>query len=158
LSQAQVPSTTALNFYVPAKGYVESAKMIAASPYYLGREAMTFLPIHMLLGFSVELHLKAWLAHSGAGEETLRRRPFGHHLKNLYKAAKAQSLPSLSGLEEVVDCLHGPHSDFTYRYFRADLHYQSMDLVHLFDVIDALDIVVDTHIGASASRGLKPGH
>lgn len=152
------PARTATDFYVPAKGYAESAKIIKLSPLTSGREGMTFLPLHMLVGFSVELHLKAWLTDVGFNEETLRRKPYGHNLNELYGAAKANGLPPIDRLDALVPYLHGPHADFTYRYFRQDITYESMELGSLFGILDALDTVVDSKIGASASIGKAPGH
>lgn len=119
---------------------------------------LTFLPVHMLLGFSVELLLKAWLRHAGIEESELRRAPFGHSLQNLYETARNRCLPTIPRLDAVISLLHGSHSDFTYRYFRSEGEYTTMDFGNLFRVLDALDMEVDRFIGASASRGLPPGH
>ncbi|WP_342147993.1 hypothetical protein [Methylorubrum sp. SB2] len=147
-----------MDFYVPAKGYAEAAKIIVLSPLRESRVEMTYLPIHMLLGFSVELYLKSWLCREGIHEDILRKKPYGHDLGNLYKEATSRNLKNISGLDHLVQQLHGPHTDFTYRYFRSDLIFDNTDFRSAFEITDRLDVEVDTHIGASASHGLQPGH
>ncbi len=137
-----IAARTPMDFYVPAKGYAEAAKMIVLSPLRNGRSEMTYLPIHMLLGFSVELYLKSWLSKEGLDENTLRRKPYGHDLKRLYSEAKSNGFPFISALESLIHQLHGPHNDFTYRYFRLDLSFNNTDLRCAFDVIDRLDTEV----------------
>lgn len=157
-SSSTPPARRPLDFYVPAKGYAESAKIIVLSPLREGRVEMTYLPIHMLLGFSVELYLKAWLCQSGIHEDALRRRPYGHDLAALYAEATAHQLPAVPGLDPLVQQLHGPHTDYTYRYFRSDLSFDNTNFSVAFSTSDQLDFEVDRFVGASASHGLQPGH
>lgn len=147
-----------LDFYVPARSFAEATKLIRSSPHYSGREPMMFLPIHLLFGFAVELYLKAWLSKAGIEPDALARRPYGHHLVNLYRGAIDAGLPNLAGLGEVISVLHGPHSRFEYRYFKSPSSFESLGALQITSSLERLDTEVDRFIGASASRGLEPGH
>jgi len=147
----------ALDFYIPAKGFKESAKCIHVSPYADGREGLIFLPMQTLIGFSLELYFKALLAHAGVDEGVLRRE-YGHDLQKLFEDCTEAGLPEITRLNEVVEATSGSHSDYTYRYFSRNRSYTAMGLGTTFPVLDHLDEAVDRAIGASASSGKSPGH
>lgn len=152
------PPRQPVDYYIPAKGFIETTKIVASSPLVEGREGLVFLASQTLIGFSLELYLKAWLSHCGVSEEALMRRPYGHNLQRLYDDCVASGLPTIGRLDELVRLTRGPHSDYTYRYFRSDLEYTTMGLMGAFAVLSELDTLVDREIGASAAHGLEPGH
>ena len=58
--------------------------------------------------------------------------------------------------KDTVEATAGSHSDYTYRYFNRHFSYTAMGLGTTFQVLDALDGIIDTVIGASASAGKFP--
>lgn len=155
----QHTNQSAVDFYVPAKGCLESAKMIYYSPHRQdSRVELTFLPIHLLLGFSAELFLKAWLSKAGLDKDALRKKPFGHDLQRLSDEAENRGLPIDPALGSLIKALSGPHGDYTFRYMEPNTVYNNTDLPAALALLDGLDTLVDTGIGASADHGLLPGH
>jgi hypothetical protein len=147
----------ALNRYITAKSYMEACKLIQTSSHYEGsRIIQSVLPLHMLLGFSLELFFKAWLL--GKGEGSSEVRAFGHRLAELFSASQASDLPNIAGLGSLVSLVAAPHEDFTYRYIGDGATVTTANWPVVLTVLDDLDVAVDTLLGASVSRGLRPGH
>lgn len=144
--------------YSTAKGYVQSAFVLmnSADRYQAPTDLTFFYSFHMLIGFAVELYLKAYLLHAGHSGEKLSRQPFGHDLEALSNAATSAGL-TVSGLDQVVMLLADPHGDYTFRYPRPDSSYTVPDLNILFGHLSALDVAVDAVTGASASHGRALG-
>lgn len=131
--------------------------MVLSSEHYNGpRITMMILPTHMLGSFALELFLKAWLL--GSGTEKARVRDFGHDLRKLYAAAKKHGLPDISSLHEVVELFDAPHGDFVFRYIESGTIVTPANWPMVIPIMDILDTEVDELIGASASKGLQPGH
>jgi hypothetical protein len=95
----------AIRIYSTAKGYVQSTYLIVTNPQrYQAPDDTTFiLSYHMLLGFAVELYLKAYLMHTGHTEAELRR--VGHNLQKLLELSKADNfnLPEAKKLVDYLD-------------------------------------------------------
>ena len=118
---------------------------------------MTFLPVNTLLGFSLELYFKAWLASCGQTPDELRKQ-FGHKLRNLYEACANNGL-RLSSLNMLISQVEVGHGDFSYRYFEpSKAKYEGANIPFAFQVLNELDALVDARVGASASMALAPGH
>ena len=149
------PERDALDFYIAAKGFKEAAKYIHESPHAVGNVGLIFLPVQTLIGFSLELYFKAWLAYSGLDEDVLRKK-YGHNLENLLADSEKAGLTGITRLKDTVEATAGSHSDYTYRYFNRHFSYTAMGLGTTFQVLDALDGIIDTVIGASASAGKFP--
>lgn len=154
---ATAPKRDALDFYIGAKGFKEAAKYIHVSPHAVGNDGLIFLPIQTLIGFSLELYLKAWLVHSGLNEDEVKNK-YGHRLEDLRADAESVGLAPITNLQATVEATAGSHKDYTYRYFNRHLSYHAMGLGTAFQVLDDLDEAVDTMIGASAAMGKAPGH
>lgn len=152
---ASNPAHTA---YSTAKGYLQSAFVLMNSVdrYQTPTDLTFFYSFHILIGFAVELYLKACLLHTGSSGEALSRRPFGHDLEALSNAATSAGL-TVHGLDQVVMLLADPHGDYTFRYPRPDGSYKVPDLNILFAHLSALDVAVDGLTGASAFHGRAPG-
>ena len=148
----------ALNRYIAAKGYIEAVKMIWLSEHNQSQEhkVMTILPMHMLGAFALELFFKAWLLH--AGKSSVEVKGYGHDLSKLHTDAKLAGLPDIPALDDVVHIFADPHKDFSYRYLESDITLTIANWPNVFMVVDHLDAAVDCYVGASASKGLQPGH
>lgn len=126
-------------------------------PFGTAYEMSFHLPKSMLLGFALELFLKAWLHYSGTTEGDLRDM-YGHDIEDLYNDAIANGLPQTADFDRLVQELGSDHKDFGYRYMRDTSQYNPMDYVAVVNILQELDRVVDERIGASAALGLQPGH
>ena len=144
--------------YGTAKGYVQSAYVLMASPlrYQVPNDTTFYLSFHMLCGFAAELYLKSFLMHKGFTEAQVRTKELGHNLGKLYELAVAHGL-SASGTDELIKLLGEHHKNFGFRYLKPSSIYQTKNLVTVFSAFSSLDSVVDAAVGASVSRGVKPG-
>ncbi|MBP7337823.1 hypothetical protein [Niveispirillum sp.] len=148
----------AIDRYHVAKGYFQSSIMIFRNPERNSpsREILTLPSMYMLCGFALELYFKSWLLESGRPSENVRR--YGHKISKLYEEAKKESLPSLHGLEGLVQDLAPGHENLTFRYMSKDDNFPMLNWEGVFSILNDLDTIVDEKVGASESRGLAPGH
>jgi len=146
--------------YSTAKEYVEAIKLILSSPHHRGQHAMMAIrPSHLLAGFAVELYLKAWLLADGRPSDAVQKQ--GHRLLDLYGSALARGFTNDARIRKLVENLaepHGQNRDHVFRYSQASSEIKPLIWTSVLPIFDALDVVVDTHVGASASHGPKPGH
>lgn len=144
--------------YSVAKGYVQSAYALMANPHrlQLPDDTTFFMAFHMLCGFAAELYFKAFLAHKGHTESSLKKPDVRHDLGKLQQMCLSEGLNE-QGSKLLVDCLGVRHKSFEYRYMKRDATYETVALRDIFFAFSELDAVVDTAIGASSSRGGTPG-
>ena len=149
--------SAAIRTYSTAKGYVQSAYLIVVSTgRFRASDDTTFiLSYHMLLGFAVELYLKAYLTHTGHTEAELRSGGVRHNLKKLLELSEADGF-TLPTVTKLVDYLNEQHGSFEYRYMIPDGSYFIRYQADVFAELDELDAYVDGEIGASVSSGLTP--
>lgn len=149
--------SAAILTYSTAKGYVQSTYLIVTSPdrYSVPDDTTFVLAYHMLLGFAVELYLKAYLTHTGHTEVELRSGPVRHNLNKLLELSEADGF-SLSAANKLVDYLSQKHASFEYRYMKSYGSYQLRPQAEVFAELNELDTYVDSEIGASASKGKAP--
>lgn len=149
--------SAAIRAYSTAKGYVQSTYLIVTSPdrYNVPDDTTFILSYHMLLGFAVELYLKAYLTHTGHAETELRGGPVRHNLKKLLELSEADGF-SLSAANKLVDYLGEQHGSFEYRYMKSGSSYRVRSQAEVFAELNELDTYVDSEIGASASKGKVP--
>jgi hypothetical protein len=151
--------SNAIATYSTAKGYVQSAYLIISNPLRLqvNIDPSIILSYHLLLGFAVELYLKALLQHDGHSETDLKRHGVRHNLSKLLEMCDAKDMPSAvaSGLVAYLD---HQHANFEYRYVTVDGSYNVRRWqAEVFAELNILDEYVDRKIGASASKQLSPG-
>jgi hypothetical protein len=148
----------AVHRYHTAKGYFQSALMVYTSPdrNSSARKDLTLLSINMLTAFALELYFKAWLLEAGIASAKVKA--YGHKVDELYVDSKANGLPKIHLLDELVVALSDGHKDFTFRYMNDGDEIDNVNWEVAFKVFDQLDNIVDAKIGASALVGLKPGH
>jgi len=143
--------------YSTAKGYVQSAYLIIASPIRnTAPDDSTFvLAYHLLLGFAVELYLKAYLTEAGHTERELRSAGIRHNLNNLLELSVADGF-NLPTTKPLVSYLSEQHESFEFRYMKSTSLYFLRAQSEVFDELNHLDAYVDRHVGASASSGKTP--
>ncbi|HEX7820303.1 MAG TPA: hypothetical protein VF463_06760 [Sphingobium sp.] len=147
----------AIRTYSTAKGYVQSTYLIviSADRYKVPDDTTFVLSYHLLLGFAVELYLKAYLTHTGHTEAELRSGSLRHNLKKLFDLSEADGF-ALPAAKKLVDYLSDQHGSFEYRYMKPSSSYYIRYQADVFAELDELDAYVDGEIGASVSKGKTP--
>jgi hypothetical protein len=116
-----------LNYFRAADGHRQAAIILEPHVGDIRDYAQSvFLAFYNVLGFSVELYLKSYLAGWGISSDVLSKKPYGHNLEALYIAAFAKGLTlQESAVRRIVELLNPNHSEYTYRYLtdRAQLTY-----------------------------------
>lgn len=146
----------AFRAYSTAKGFCQSAFAMMSSEgrFRLPNDTTLVLGFHHLIGFAVEVYLKAFLFHLGFEEAVLRKNPYGHDLKALLKECQDHSLTN----SEAVSLCHylEKHKTFEYRYVRNDASYRIIPIHIVFELLRELDTCIDQAIGCSVSFGKDP--
>lgn len=144
----------AIRTYGTARGYVQSAYLIVTNParFQVPDDTTFILSYHMLLGFAVELYLKAYLTHTGHAETELRSGAVRHNLQKLLDLSEADGFV-LPAATKVVDYLKEQHGSFEYRYMKPGSTYYLRNQAEVFAELSNLDEYVDSEIGASISAG-----
>lgn len=110
--------STALGYFLAAKRLVDCEEHNDSGPLAPA--------IYMMLGFVVELQLKAFLAHRGLDDAALRR--ISHDLPAAYQAALANGFPRDIPIANLVDGLAEPHRQHSFRYMvEADIELPLID-------------------------------
>jgi hypothetical protein len=109
----------------------------------------------MLLGFAVELYLKAYLTHTGHTQSELRSGTVRHNLTKLLELSEADGF-NLQAATKLVDYLNDQHGSFEYRYMKPGGSYHVRYQADVFIELNELDAYVDGEIGASVSKGMMP--
>ena len=143
--------------YATAKTYVQSAYalMDSAGRRTLPNDSTVFLPFHLLCGFAIEIYLKAYLTHRQLPAEKLLNFRVRHNLKRLRTMAKTKGL-DCSDFNGLVDLLHESHKKHHFRYMPSKKIFKHQPLAVIFSQLSALDVAVDSAIGASKSKGKIP--
>ena len=148
----------AVTFYSTAKGYVQSAFLLITNPlrFSVPDDLSFILAYHMLLGFAVELYLKAYLRAEGHLASELRSSSVRHNLGKLLKMAKQDGFEEAAA-DSLVQYLALQHGNFEYRYANPERDYYIRWIDEVFVELSKLDACVDIKVAASSSRGLKSG-
>lgn len=117
---------------------------------------MLLAPRSLLIGFALELYLKACLSHAGTSEGELRSKAFGHNIDRLYAEAVRFRLTDRDEYRILVKQFAARHADFGWRYMDGG-SYSVTNFEYAMTLLDTLDNEVDALIGASASKGLSEG-
>jgi hypothetical protein len=87
-----------------------------ASKIALGEEEHRLIPFYLLIGFSIELALKAYLSHVGRPAHELKSRAVRHNLAALLAASIRHGFTLDELVTTLVESLSEDHQDFTFRY------------------------------------------
>lgn len=145
----------AKTLYATAKSYVQSTYLIVTSPdrYTVPSDLTFVLSYHLLLGFAVELYLKAYLLNSGRLESELRSASIRHNLEKLLELSELDGF-DLPAAKKLVDYFSVQHANFEYRYMKLDSSFFLRFQADVFAELDELDAYVDDKVGASFSKGI----
>lgn len=151
--------------YVTAKQFFYAIQVLQGSTHYCGNPVFSYLPVHMLLGFCLELYFKAWLLADGVSSREIRARNYGHNLMFLHNQCLKRGFAdqgavnqiyatNLKGLVELAEQGHTSTNNYTFRYFDRRKEHNGMNVAQDIDILKELDDLVDTKVGASASTNL----
>jgi len=148
----------AIHRYGTARGYSLSAAMIFHSPDRKpSNEIATILPVLSLVGFSIELYLKAILLEDGMTDKELGRPPFGHNLHQLWSETQQRGFPDVDDMGLLLHYVGKDHRELAYRYSDSTRNYHVPNFNAVFVTLNNLDDAIDEKLGASAGRGLSVG-
>lgn len=142
-------STTASDYFKAADGHRQAVKLLHPHLIFTdGGKGSTslLLAFNNVLGFAIELYLKAFLAKHGYEAKQLSGKPFSHDLGNLYNAAMAKGFDYQEfALKDIIGFIGPSHAAYTYRYPKPDSSYMSINQM------DLVFVVLDTmHAGMQA--------
>lgn len=108
--------------WAPAYGFLEAADVLASKDRHKDSDILS-VPIYLLLGYHVELMLKAYLTAVGLSDKDLK--DVGHNLSYALKIAKDKGLTSAQPIDDIVSKMSAPHQTHAFRYFddaEIDIH------------------------------------
>lgn len=130
--------------------YLEALKvLVSAKAQSEQKFVLLDLPANMLAGFSLELLLKGYLLLKGKPSKATRS--FGHQIDGLVTEARSLGLPTVSGLDDLIDTLGKGHADFTYRYIESGM---ATDVYRWDRVLPIFENLIE--IIGNELRGQKP--
>ncbi len=153
--------TTALDYFKAAEGHYRAAKILVPHIGLKGSDFSTtnttFLAFYNVLGFAIELYLKAFLQSTGHRSDELSRKPFGHNLQALFDEALKDGLQLTDDtVRLVIMKIGGTHGDYTYRYLKEGAYIgyfpEEMHKV-LFRGLDNFDAVIRAIIVPAIAQG-----
>jgi hypothetical protein len=115
-------ATTARDFFKAADGHRRAVELLQPHEFRNdGNRDSLFFAIYNVLGFTVELYLKAYLANSGMRDNELWAREYGHNLKNLFAEARRRGFAvRLNDMAAIIDFLAAGHGEYAYRYVQDE--------------------------------------
>jgi hypothetical protein len=132
-----------ISLYAAGRGYLEAAKMLYCSPFYAEKAIQVKLPLDLLIGFSIELLLKAYLRHVGWSQKNT------HDIIDLHDEALARGLPLLhANLPELINVLGPVHKANDSRYMPDDRTFPLLNLPLTLAAVDSLETFVGQVLNA----------
>ncbi|MCO6423862.1 hypothetical protein JT737_19335 [Sinorhizobium meliloti] len=138
----QERSTSADSYFRSADGHRKAAQILYPHVQQQSDGASSvFLAFYNVLGFAIELYLKAFLANRGFDSDMLSKRQYGHQLEVLYDEAVSSGLYELPGypqvhpsaLARVVEIIGSRFESYAYRYIN--------DLDDVYSYIETMEII-----------------
>ncbi|RUV01003.1 hypothetical protein EOA79_19615 [Mesorhizobium sp. M1A.F.Ca.IN.020.03.2.1] len=150
----KLKNTSASSFLRAAWGHAKAARILDPhTGLSEGRTNATFFAFHNVLGFAIELYLKAFLAGRGWTVEKLANSEFAHKLDALLKASVEAGLFDQIGFPHVhqsalarVVAIIGPRfADYSYRYIDDDNNqYEYVETSeYLWPILDDLQLRIE---------------
>lgn len=110
--------TTAKDFFKAADGHRQAVELLYPHEFKNdGSRSSLFFALYNVLGFTVELYLKAFLAREGMQDRELWAREYGHNLQSLFEEATRRGFSvCLEEMAAILEFLAPGHGEYTYRY------------------------------------------
>ena len=111
-------TTTAKDYFKAADGHRKAVELLRPHEFRGdGSRDSVFFALYNVLGFCVELYLKAFLSKVGMDEKNLRSKKYGHNLENLLDEAIKRGFDvRLADMKAILKHLGSGHGEYTYRY------------------------------------------
>ena len=107
--------TTPIAFINGASSFAWAAEELCKSLTPSNRQFSD--PVYLLMAHAIELALKGFLRSKGVPSEALMKRPYGHHLINLYTKARSLGFEENTEVCNVVALLNDSNQNQALRYF-----------------------------------------
>lgn len=140
--------TSATNLYAIGRGYLHSAQIVSQHTRF-AQGGYLSAPVYMLIGFVLELMMKALLVQSGAAEKEIKS--IGHDLGAALAKANSFGLAVPALIVELIGKMQGVHKGHTFRYMTD---FGTIDLPNIEQSLAALvtwDDEVRLQLGLPAS-------
>lgn len=133
--------TSAKDYFKAADGHRKAVELLRPHEFKGdGSRDSVFFALYNVLGFCVELYLKAYLSKVGMDEKALRSKKYGHDLKNLLDEAIKRGFDvRLADMQAIIKHLGTGHGEYTYRYVQDGGTLGNFN--DLSPVIEALQVV-----------------
>jgi len=149
-------NSAAHEFYSTARGFCQSATAMVTNEMRLKEnfDISIFLGFHCLLGFAVEMYLKAFLVDRFVELRELKHSPYGHNIDTLLAKASAEGFACEAAKElcEIFD----RHQTLEFRYIRSNSKFRNVNISVVLKLLSDLDHYVDDYLGVSAAYGFQP--
>jgi len=114
-----------------------------------GSRNSLFFAIYNVLGFTVELYLKAFLAKNGMQDSELWKKEYGHNLSSLFEEAKRRGFAvCLADMTAIIKFLGAGHSEYGYRYVQ-----DGGNLNYFNDLIPVIQALRQVHVSMQDALG-----
>lgn len=136
-------STTAKDFFKAADGHRRAVEILQPHEFRVdGNRDSLFFSIYNVLGFTVELYLKAFLAKEGMKDSELWKKEYGHNLSNLFDEAQKRGFKvCLEDMAAIIKFLASGHSEYGYRYVQDGSY-----LNHFDDLVPVIHALRQVHV------------
>lgn len=142
--------TTAKDFFKAADGHRRAVELLQPHEFRPdGSRDSLFFSIYNVLGFTVELYLKAFLAKNGMQDSELWKKEYGHNLSNLFDEAKRRGFAvCLADMTAIIKFLASGHGEYGYRYVRdgGSLNYFN-DLTLVINALQQVHVSMQDELG-----------
>lgn len=147
--------TQALAHYSTAQSFCGAAHLALSNPQrlYASHDIALILPFHHLMGFSLELYLKAFLSAYALSEDDLKK--YGHNLTALLERCHSFGMNCPEALI-LAPLFPHHHKPFGYRYSRANYVYEFERMEYYFYHFSQLDFYVHQAIHRLAQCDCVP--
>lgn len=138
-AMSKIVKTDALNFLKAAQGHLDAAVIIEKNVGHIDPNSNTnsalFAPLYNVLGFAIELSLKAHLALKGLTSAELKDK-YGHNLKKLWaRTVKDGPVIHQEAMDIIIEKMAPNHGGYDYRYLKDGV---PMNYFHSGDSINTV--------------------
>lgn len=154
-----IPDEPPRSYFGAARSYVLFVSIgqmqtprIEDKPFHLA------LPKRLLLGFAMELYLKAWLRKQGVSTRDLQFKPYGHDVGSMMKISLEKGLKITPQIQDVARQLARQHKSHGNRYVVKEDYFLDMDYRYVIWALCVLDEIIAPEIGIADCHGIDIGN
>ena len=138
-----------LRYYGNAVGYQIALSLLISAPLFRNHETNVLTPLSALIGFCIELALKAFLANRLDDSRILNRLPARHDLQVLLDMSIEMGLVVCKDVEKLVKDLNDNHRNHFTRYMPAQGAFPQFDWLRVISATSKLCESVNVEINVA---------